>query len=246
MWSTYEMKVRRFASAASVSSPMVASGAVAVVSSGWSGCLAGRSSATRSPVRTAASTARIWSSLRSATLSARSRLVRRRGGSARRDGATASCTTPSNDSASGASPASRNRSSSTSGGAGDTSTVAASRRNRIPGSPAFSTPVSTASSSHRRYVDAAPIRSTPCRRATSSTRYSSGCGTGVRECSANQACSCSAVRPRSSARRIDASLNRNTPPAPCDSGSAIADSSMYTSRTSAPGATAVRSACSNT
>ena len=38
----------------------------------------------------------------------------------------------------------------------------------------------------RRYDPAGPTRMLPCRRATSSTRYCSGCGTPVEECSASQ------------------------------------------------------------
>ena len=52
-------------------------------------------------------------------------------------------------------------------------------------------------SSQRRYADATPTRSAPCRRATSSTRYSSGCGTGVRDRECRVASTSLAERPAS-------------------------------------------------
>ena len=62
--------------------------------------------------------------------------------------------------------------------------------------------------------------------------------------SKNKECSSTAVRPVSRARRIDASLMRYTMAAPADSTLATAPNCSARSRSSGPGTTTVKSACS--
>ena len=64
------------------------------------------------------------------------------------------------------------------------------------------------------------------------------------ECFWKNVCNALAVRPMSSARRIDASLIRYTMAAPADSTLATSVSASDSSRLSGPGTTTVRSACS--
>ena len=130
-------------------------------------------------------------------------------------------------------------------GACDTATVGAS--SRISSGSAAGAPTacaSSAGSSHRTNDAAIPTRSCPCLRATSSMRYVRPCGTGVFECRSNRACNSPAVRPVSSARRIDGSLIRYTIAAPADSTVATAANFSASSRSSGPGTMTVRSACS--
>ena len=111
-------------------------------------------------------------------------------------------TPPSVVSATGAKPLSRNMSSVVAACTGDTSTVGAMRRSCNADRPRSASMLSsTVSSSLRMYDVTEPTRVCPWRRATSPTRYSSGCGTGVRLASCSPVRICADDQPASRPRR---------------------------------------------